>query len=145
MSHHHYEDVIDSQTKKTSKEENMVHHYDDGPDNQATSELIKEKEKQIETLEKEKEEIIKKDEIKNQKALDLSKQLQKLKVVRDKTEKAIIATTLELNKYCTHEKIRTENRNYSGGYLDRAEYWTDYFCEICGVKVDEKVEYGGFA
>ena len=83
--------------------------------------------------------------LKNKKAFDLSKQLEKLKVVKEKTEKAIIETQLELNKYCTHEKIRTENRSYSGGYLDRAEYWTDYYCEICGVKVNEEVTYGGFA
>ena len=121
MAHHHYEDVIDPDQK------------------------IKEKEKEIAVLEKEKEKIIEAAAIKNQKALDLSKKLQKLKEVRDKTEKAITEITLELNKHCTHEKIRTENRNYPGGYLDRAEYWTDYFCEICGVKVDEKVEYGGFA
>jgi hypothetical protein len=121
----------------------MVHHYD-GPDNKATSELIEEKEKEIKLLEKEKEQIIKDDQIKNQKALDLSEKLKKLKELRDQTESQIIDTTLELNKHCTHERIRTKNRSYPGGYLDRAEYWTNYFCEICGAKVDEKVEYGSF-
>ena len=121
MAHHHYEDVIDTDKK------------------------INEKEAQIEQLRKEQEVIRKKQEIKNKKAHNLSMKLQKLKELRDKTEGQIIETTLELNKLCTHERIRTENRNYAGGYLDRAEYWTDYFCEICGVKVDEKVEYGGFA
>jgi len=124
MSHHHYEDVID---------------------NKATNNRIKKIEEEKERLEREKENLIKAEEIKNKKAHDLSVQLKKLKVVRDKTEKAIIATTLELNKYCTHEKLRTEERNYPGGYLDRAEHWVDTYCVICGVKVDEKVTYGGFA
>ena len=140
MGHHHYEDVID-----TSKKKNMVHHYDDGPDIQVTNEKIKKKENEIIRLKKEKEKLIEAEEIKNKKAHDLSIQLKKLKVVRDKTDKAIIETTLELNKHCTHEKVRTEERNYPGGYLDRAEYWVDIYCVICGVKVDEKVTYGGFA
>ena len=139
MSHHHYEDVID-----TSKKENMSHHYDDGPDIQATNKKIEKKQREIESLQQEKEQLVKDEEIKNKKALDLSKKLQKLKEVRDKTERAITETTLELNKHCTHEKLRIETRNYPGGYLNRAEYWTEYWCEICGVKVDEKVEYGGF-
>lgn len=122
----------------------MVHHYDDGPDIVATNEKIKKKQNEIIRLEKEKEQLIKEEETKNKRAIELSNQLKKLKSVREKTDKAIIETILELNKHCTHEKIRTENRNYPGGYLDRAEHWTDYFCEICGVKVDEKVEYGGF-
>lgn len=120
MSHHHYEDVID-------------------PDK-----LIKQKEKEIEKLQKEKEVIIEKQEIKNKEALKLSEQLQKLKVVRDKTELAITETREKLYKLCTHEKVRTENRNYPGGYLDRAEHWTDYYCELCDQKIDEKVTYGGF-
>ena len=122
----------------------MVHHYDDGPDIVATNEKIKKKQDEITRLENEKKRLIEEEETKNKRAIELSNQLKKLKSVREKTDKAIIETTLELNKHCTHEKIRTENRNYPGGYLDRAEHWTDYFCEICGVKVDEKVKYGGF-
>lgn len=100
--------------------------------------------KEIEKLQTKKANILKKEELKNKKAVELSNRLIVLKELRDKTEKEIIEVTLDLNKHCTHEKIRTEHRNYRGGYLDRAEHWTDYFCEICGVKVDEKVEYGGF-
>ena len=99
---------------------------------------------QIAKLKKEKEILIKEEEIRNKKAFELSEQLQKLKAIRDETEKAIIKTTLELNKYCTHEKTRTEEQSYPGGYLDRAEYITTYYCELCGVKVDEKIAYGGF-
>jgi len=123
----------------------MTHHYDDGPDHVATSERIKQKEKEIENLQKEKEKILEEEELKNKKALELSTQLKELKELRDNTEKLIIYTTLQLNKHCTHEKIRTEHRSYPGGYLDRSEYWTDYFCEICGLKIEEKVKYGGFA
>ena len=99
---------------------------------------------EIEDLKQEKVKIEKEEAIKNKKAYDLSKQLEKLKVIRDKTESAIIETQKELNKHCTHEKIREEKYNYEGGYLDRAEYHTDYYCMLCGVKVDEKVKYGGF-
>jgi len=122
----------------------MAHHYDDGPDNVATSERIKQKEKEIDKLQKEKEKILKEEELKNKRALELSNRLIELKELRDKTVQEIIEVTLELNRHCTHEKIRTEHRNYPGGYLDRAEHWTDYFCQICGVKVDEQVKYGGF-
>jgi len=122
----------------------MAHHYDDGPDNVSTSERIKQKEKEIENLQKEKEKLLEEEVIKNKRALALSNRLKELKAIRDKTKKDIIETTLSLNKLCTHEKIRTEHRSYPGGYLDRSEYWTDYFCEICGLKVDEKVKYGGF-
>ena len=116
MSHHHYEDVIDPN----------------------------EIDQEIERLEKQKEVIIEKKKIKNQKALDLSIELQELKEQRDAINGKIFTKQLELNKLCTYERIRTENRSYPGGYLDKSEYWTDYFCEICGVKVDEKVEYGSF-
>ena len=122
----------------------MVHHYDNGPDIQETNKRIDEIEIEKEKLQKEKETILKKEEIKNKKAYDLSMKLQKLKELRDKTEAQITDTILELNKHCTHEKLRIETRNYPGGYLDRAEHWTEYWCDICGIKVDEKVEYGGF-
>jgi hypothetical protein len=100
---------------------------------------------EIIVLEKQKESIVKKEEIKNQKAFDLSKQLKKLRIVAHKTELAIIETQKELNKLCTHERTREEYRDYAGGYLDRAEHWTDTYCEICGVKINEEVSYGGFA
>ena len=139
MSHNHYEDVIDTSKKKT-----MEHHYDDGPDIRDGNKKIEEKQNEISKLEKEKEDLIKEEETKNKKALELSDRIKELQELRDKTQKEIIETTLELNKYCTHERLRTEHRNYPGGYLNRAEHWIDYFCEICGFKVDEKVEYGGF-
>jgi len=116
MSHHHYEDVIDPE----------------------------EINREIERLERQKEAIVEKKKIKNQKALDLSAELQSLKEQRDKINGEIFQKQLELNKLCTHEKIRTEFRDYPGSYLDKSENWTDYFCEICGVKVDEKVTYGSF-
>jgi len=123
----------------------MTHHYDDGPDIQVTNEKIKKKEDEIIRLKKEKEKLIKEEETKNKKAVELSDRLKGLKELKDKTQKEILEVTLELNKHCTHEKVRTEERNYPGGYLDRAEYWVDTYCVICGVKVDEKVTYGGFA
>ena len=107
-----------------------------------TTEYIEE---QIILLQKQRDQLVKNEEIKNKKAFDLSEQLKKLKSVRDKTEKAIIDTQKKLNKHCTHEKVRTETYDVEGGYLDRAEHWTYYYCEICGVKFDEKVTYGGFA
>ena len=119
MAHHHYEDVIDTS--------------------------IKEKNAEIAKLKKEKQKLQKEKEIKNKDAYNLSVTLKGLKESRSGIDKQIIEVQKELNKLCTHEKIRTEERNYAGGYLDRAEHWTDYFCEICGVKVDEKVSYGGFA
>ena len=122
----------------------MAHHYDDGPDIRATNERIRKIEEEKSRLEKEKQNILEKEEIKNQKALDLSAELQSLKEQRDKINGEIFQKQLKLNKLCTHEKIRTENRNYPGSYLDKSEHWTDYFCEICGVKVDEKVTYGSF-
>ena len=123
----------------------MVHHYEDGPEIKVTNEKIKKKADEILRLKKEKDRLIEEEETKNKKAVQLSDRLKGLKELKNKNQKEIIEVTLELNKHCTHEKIRTETRNYSGGYLDRAEYWTYYFCEICGVKIDEQVEYGGFA
>jgi hypothetical protein len=99
---------------------------------------------EITKLKQKKVNIEEEEKIKNKKALDLSKQLQKLKVARDMANKAIIETTLELNKCCTHEKVRTDHHNVSGGYLNKSEHWTYYYCELCGVKVDEKVRYGSF-
>ena len=116
MSHHHYEDVIDPE----------------------------EINREIKRLEKKKEEITKNEKNRNQRAIDLSTELQDLKFQRDSINSIIFSKQLELNKLCTHEKIRTEERNYPGSYLDKSEHHTDYFCEICGVKVDEKVSYGSF-
>ena len=124
MSHHHYEDIID---------------------NKATNDRIKKIEEDKKLLDREKEQILKDEELKKTKAWQLSDNIRELKEQRDLINQEIIQKNCELAKLCIHEKIRTENRSYEGGYLDRAEYWTDYFCEVCGVKVDEKVEYGGFA
>lgn len=123
MSHHHYEDVID---------------------NKATNDRIRKIEEEKKLLDAEKEEILEAEELKETKAWQLSADIQELKEQREWMGKEITKKKLELAKLCTHEKIRTENRNYPGGYLDKAEYWTDYFCVVCGIKVDEKVEYGGF-
>jgi len=122
MSHHHYADVID-----TSK--------------LAATEFI---DKEIKKLEKEKENLLKKEEIKNKEALELSKQLQKLKEVQHKTELAIIETRKKLYKLCTHEKIETKSITIPGGYLEQRQYVTEYWCTLCGIKVDEEVKYGGF-
>ena len=139
MSHHHYEDVID-----TSKKETMTHHYDDGPDVNATNERIREKQEEIERLKKEKEKLVEKQEIKNKKAYNLSVTLKKLKESKAGIEKQIIEVKKELNKYCTHEKIRTTENNYPGGYLDKSEHVVTYYCELCGIKVDEKITYGSY-
>jgi septal ring factor EnvC (AmiA/AmiB activator) len=105
---------------------------------------IEEKQKEIEDFQKQKEMLLKEEEFKNKQALMLSIKLSGLKESRDRIEKKIIETTLELNKYCTHEKTRTEEFNYPGGYLDRSEHRTVYYCVLCGEKVDENVEYGSF-
>ena len=107
-----------------------------------TPETIDEK---IDKLQKEKELLIKKEETKNKQALELSDEIVKLKLVRDETQMKIITLTLELNKLCTHEKVRTEKRYVEGGYLNQAEDITTYYCEICGAKVDEEIKYCGFS
>ena len=116
MSHHHYEDVIDPN----------------------------EIDQEIERLEKQKEAIVEKEKIKNQKAWDLSQKLIELKKIRAENEKDITKTILELNKLCTHEKVRAEESYSSGSYLNQAEYITTYYCDICGVQVDREVKLGGF-
>ena len=115
-----------------------------GDGRQDALEMVQAKEKEIEALKREQEQILKDEELKKTKAWQLSAYIEKLKLQRDDINQDIIQKSCELAKLCTHEKIRTEDRSYPGGYLDRAEYWTDYFCEVCGIKVDEKVEYGGF-
>ena len=119
MSHHHYEDIINPSRKEKIKRE-------------------------IEALEQEKETILKKEEIKNIRAFKLSQDLEQLKKVRDKTEKAIIEKTKELYKYCTHEKTRDEHRYVAGGYLNRSENITTTYCALCGIQVDEKIHYGSY-
>ena len=84
------------------------------------------------------------EELRETKAWQLSSDIQGLKEQKEWISKELTKKKLELNKLCPHEKIREEYENYPGGYLDKAEHWTYYFCEVCGVKVDEKVKYGGF-
>jgi peptidoglycan hydrolase CwlO-like protein len=122
----------------------MAKNYDEAPSITGRNWKIKEKEVEIALLQKEKEDLERKEEIKNIEALELSNHLKELKEKRDSINEEMIKTQLKLNKLCTHERIRKQYRNYSGGYLNRAEHWTDYFCDICGAKVDEKVKYGGF-
>ena len=98
----------------------------------------------IEKLKKEKQVLIEKEETKNTEALELSAKISELKSIRDVAESKIIRLTLELNKLCTHEKVRSENRYVEGGYLNQAEDITTYYCEICGAKVDEEIKYCGF-
>ena len=99
---------------------------------------------EIKHLESQKEQLEKEEELRQTRAWKLSAEIKYLKEQRDQLSQEIIQKNCELAKLCTHEKVRTENRSYEGGYLDRAEYWTDYFCEVCGMKIDEKVKYGGF-
>ena len=108
---------------------------------QASQEFI---DKEIEKLKKQKESLIKAEEIKNKKAFELSKKLKELKVKRDKIEVDIIETVKDLNKYCTHEKVRKESSYSSGSYLNKSEYITTYICEWCGIEVDREVCYGGY-
>ena len=100
--------------------------------------------KEIKNLEQEKAKIYKDEELRETKAWQLSSDIQGLKEQKEWISKELTKKKLELNKLCPHEKIREEYENYPGGYLDKAEHWTYYFCEVCGVKVDEKVKYGGF-
>ena len=122
----------------------MRQHYDGTPDISKMGTLIKEKEEQIEILKKQKKVILEEEKSKNKKAHDLSVKLQKLREERNKVEAQIIETKLELNKCCTHEKLRTEEKSYPGGYLDRSEYRVSGYCKLCGVLVDEKVTHGNF-
>ena len=103
-----------------------------------------EKEAEIEKLKKEQEQILKDEELKETKAWQLSEDLKEIKEQIAWLEREKIKKKLELNKLCTHEKVRTESRYVEGGYLDRSESWTYYYCELCGAKIDEKVSYGGF-
>ena len=122
----------------------MAHHYD-GPDPLVDrNKRIEEKQKEIEKLQNERDKLLKEEKLKNQRAVELSEKLQTLKEERSKIAAEILKTTLELNKHCTHEKIRIEEKHYEGGYLDREEYRKLYYCELCGAKVDEKVTYGGY-
>jgi len=99
---------------------------------------------EIEKLEMKKARIEKEEEIKNKKAFELSKKLEELKLERDKIHKEITDTKLELNKYCTHEKLRKEENYHEGGYLNKSEHVTTYYCEFCGVEVDKEIQYGSY-
>jgi hypothetical protein len=157
MSHHHYEDVIDPQTGKTYKEiqenkKTMAHHYDDGPSlgemkrsiHPSSKEAIQKKQEEIKRLEKEKEDLIKEEEVKNKKAYALAFQLKSLREEEARISREIIKVKNLLNKYCTHEKFTTREDNYPGGYLDRAEYVETDICDWCGETIDRRVSYGGF-
>ncbi len=99
---------------------------------------------EIDKLVKEKKELEKAEEIKNTKALDLCEEIKALKVQRDEINKLLTEKILELNKHCTHERVRSEESYSSGSYLNKEEYITIYYCDICGVEVDRKVKYGGY-
>lgn len=75
MSHHHYEDVIDT-SKRT------VH-----PN---SKQAILEKEKEIEKLQEEREKLVINGKIKNTKAFELSNQLQSLKETRENWIKRLL-------------------------------------------------------
>lgn len=126
----------------------MAHHYD-GPEPRRTShpgskQAILEKEREIERLQKEKESIIEADKITNEKAWQLSQDIQELKEQIAWQEKELIKKTLELNKLCTHERTREEHDYSPGSYLNKEEYITKIYCDICGEMIDKKVKYGGF-
>lgn len=108
---------------------------------QAAKEFI---DSEIYKLKKQKEKIEKSEKSKNKKAIELSDKLQELKKKNVSIENQILETRNELYKMCTHEKIKEENHTVLGGYLDQREYITEYWCEVCGIMVDRKVEYGGF-
>ena len=127
MSHHHYEDVIDTSGKK-------VH--------PGSKEAIREKEKEIEKLQQEKDKIIKEAVIKNEKAYSLAETLKKLQESRDEIQKQIIEVKKELNKHCTHEKISTTTSHSPGSYLDRSSTTETDICDWCGIVVDERTSYG---
>jgi len=99
---------------------------------------------EIEKFRKQKVQIEKDEQFKNQKAYKLSTKLENLKAIRDQTENEIIETTKDLYKCCTHEKTRDEHKYVEGGYLNNSESITTTFCVLCGVQVDRKVQYGSF-
>lgn len=112
--------------------------------NKSAVDLVKEKEELMDQLRMERDQIIKEEEIKNKKAYKLSQKLKELKETKDKIEKEIIKTKLQLNKHCTHEKIRTETYHSPGGYLNKSSTTETDYCVWCGVEVDERVAYGHF-
>ena len=155
MSHHHYEDVINTNSRKNAvelvKEKDQYRPYSsDYFINKEIEfflsfELNEDEDNSIGfKYGKEKEMILEDEKLKETKAWQLSNDLKEINEQINWLQKEAIKKKLELDKLCTHEKIREEYRNYPGGYLDRAEYWTDYFCDVCGAKIDEKVKYGGF-
>lgn len=105
---------------------------------------LQEIEKESQRLELEKQDLIKKEEIKNIEALKLSNHMNELKEQRDWINSEIIKTQLKLNKLCTHEKISKKESYSSGSYLNKEEYITEWFCDWCGELVDREVKYGGF-
>jgi len=114
MSHHHYEDVIDPNKKEYPLIEKK---------NTKEPEEKVSKEKQIKVL---------------------SQQLEKLKRERSKNDKDITDTVRKLFKLCDHKKIKKHEHIVPGGYLNKTQYITTYYCEICGCVVDEEIKYGDY-
>jgi len=100
---------------------------------------------EIAKLKKEKENIIKKEQAKESRAIQLSKKLQILKEFRDNNEKEIIETQKKLNSLCTHEEIKTIVTHVEGGYLNQGEIISEDWCLFCGTRVDRRVQYTGFS
>jgi len=77
-------------------------------------------------------------------AIALSKEI-KVKIKRrDKLSEEIFQKQTFLKEICPHEEIIEKQSHVPGGYLDRAEYHTEWFCDLCGKLMDSKVKYGGF-
>jgi len=77
-------------------------------------------------------------------AIALSKEIKKKIKRRDKLSKEIYLKQTLLKELCPHEEIVEKHTHISGGYLDRAEYHTEWFCDLCGKLMDSKIKYGGF-
>lgn len=79
-----------------------------------------------------------------EKAINLSVKLKKLKKRRDKIENQIREMAQELTECCPHDKVIIKESYISGSYLDKEEYITSTYCELCETLVDRKIKYGGF-
>jgi len=67
--------------------------------------------------------------------------------ITDVYESEISKVNVKLSKildHCPHSESETTKRYVEGGYLNQSKYIRTTKCIVCGIKLDEKIEYGGF-
>ena len=85
----------------------------------------------------------------------LVKQINKLKVKRDKTNTkfnaqiVLIESELQeqrdkLQFVCSHEKTHNKELYIEGSYYNKSEYITDIVCDNCGLILKTKKTLGGY-